>query len=240
MRTYNFGLSWSRKKGVEMSLTLGRSEKIYFSLIFIVILGICSCSITAFKIVDLGFLKLPASNIYLSFLTFPIMDIITEIWGREAAKRAIIITFLAQIGFTLLLTSSLYLPPSTNWALQESYEALVGGTSRVLAASMVAYFCAQVTDVYIYAFLKGITKGKYIWLRNNISTMVAQFINSSLFITITFWGSDQIYDLIFGSILMKTAFALIDTPFVYAGIYLVRRGLGFYSQNRERIYSVES
>lgn len=86
---------------------------------------------------------------------------------------------------------------------------------------MVAFFTSQIWDVVVYDKLKSLTKGRFIVLRNNVSTFSSQLLNSALFITIAFYGEQPVGPLVFGSILLKWLIAAIDTPLVYLGVRLI-------------------
>ena len=90
---------------------------------------------------------------------------------------------------------------------------------------MVAFITSQIWDVVVYDKLKVLTKGRYLLLRNNVSTSTSQLLNSALFITIAFYGSRPVGPLIFGSMLLKWAIAAIDTPFVYWGVRWIDNAL---------------
>jgi uncharacterized integral membrane protein (TIGR00697 family) len=66
-------------------------------------------------------------------------------------------------------------------------------------------------------------------LRNTASTVVSQFIDTLIFITIAFYGTMPVFPLIKGQYFIKVLIAVLDTPFVYLVVLLIRRG-----------YSVES
>lgn len=206
-------------------MQFSREQKIYLLLNFVVIIGLCTSAITAAKTVDLGFV-FPCSNIFFSLLTFPITDIISEIWGKEYAKKTVWISFFGQTLFVLFIQGSIFLPSASFGVSQEAYETILGVGPRILLASLIAYITSQIWDVVVYDKLKSLTSGRYIWLRNNISTFTSQFINSSLFIFIAFYGTQPVLQLIFGSILLKWFIALIDTPLVYLGIHYIRNKLG--------------
>jgi hypothetical protein len=73
--------------------------------------------------------------------------------------------------------------------------------------------------------LKRLTTERYLWLRNNVSTIVSQLLDSVVFITIAFYGVMPLVPLILGQWVVKVAIALLDTPLVYLLVYLVRRRL---------------
>jgi len=103
-----------------------------------------------------------------------------------------------------------------------------------IAASMIAYFAAQTTDVQVFHFLKKKTKGRRLWIRNNGSTMLSQLIDSVCVISITYFltrsiplpeGKSELEGLItlIGySYIFKLVFAALDTPIFYFGVKYLR------------------
>ena len=82
---------------------------------------------------------------------------------------------------------------------------------------------SQHLDVWIFHKLKQITNGKHLWLRNNLSTLTSQFIDTTIFITISFYGVFPILPAIFGQYLIKVIIALLDTPIVYLAVLTIRK-----------------
>ncbi|GEM_PF-19866 len=110
-----------------------------------------------------------------------------------------------------------------------------GGTFRAILASMVAYLCAQWFDIQIFHFWKRVTKGKHLWLRNNGSTILSQFLDTTLVVTILFLGSEneaRIPAMILAGWKFKALVALADTPFFYLGVWTCRR-LGLAPPGKE-------
>lgn len=96
---------------------------------------------------------------------------------------------------------------------------------------MFAYLIAQSVDVRLYHFWKNLTDGKYLWLRNNGSTMVSQLVDSTAILSILYLTGNlgdsvttlgALAILILNSYLFKFFFALFDTPILYAGVWLFR------------------
>jgi len=206
-------------------VTFTKEQKIYCGLNAVIIVAMCASAITASKIIRVGEFVFPCSNIIFSLLSFPVTDIISEIWGSKDAKRTVWISFSAQAFFVLLVQGSVFLPGALTWGNQEAYQLVLGSGPRIVVASMVAFFTAQFWDVVVYEKLKSLTKGRFIVLRNNVSTFSSQLLNSSLFITIAFYGEQPVAPLIFGSILLKWVIAALDTPLVYLGVRLIDRAL---------------
>jgi len=164
-------------------------------------------------------------------ITFPITDIIDEIYGKKLASYFVWAGFIANIVSLVLIWLGYAMPP-----LQPSMQTLYSGAfvpmTRIVFASMIAYLISQNHDVWAFMFWRKKTNGKWLWLRNNASTMVSQLIDTVIFITIAFYGvvpTNILLTMIGSQYLWKVIVALCDTPFVYAGVYILRRSTGrFY------------
>ena len=109
----------------------------------------------------------------------------------------------------------------------ELFSTVFGSTVIAVFASMLSYLFAQYVDIHIYHFWKGLTKGKMLWLRNNFSTFFSQFLDTFTIIlllclsNVLMW--DQFLGLLISGFVFKVAVAVIDTPFLYLGVYLFRK-----------------
>lgn len=184
--------------------------------------GMCLCAFTGSLKVHLSFyeysITFPAANIIFALMTFPATDILAEVYGRRAAQQAVWVGYASQ-AITILTIQLLLLLPGDTAVL-----APFGGTGiRVFLASSIAYLAAQFWDVFAFETIKErITGPSHLWLRNNLSTMSSQIINSTIFISIVF-GIQQVPEMLAGSIVVKCTAAIIDTPFVYLGCHLLRK-----------------
>ena len=118
------------------------------------------------------------------------------------------------------------LPSATFWNDQQSYDQILGAVPRIVIASMVAYLVSQNHDVLAFEMWKKVTGGKFLWFRNNASTVVSQGIDTTIFILIAFVGIysfDDILNMIWITYLIKIVVAIIDTPLVYILVNIVRR-----------------
>jgi len=117
------------------------------------------------------------------------------------------------------------LPAADFWKGQSSFENVFDSTLRLTIAGLVAYLLSQFHDVWAFNFWKKLTKGKYLWLRNNASTIVSQAIDAVVFMTIAYYGVFPVIPLIIGQYTGKLVLAILDTPVVYGIVYLARRNL---------------
>jgi uncharacterized integral membrane protein (TIGR00697 family) len=114
--------------------------------------------------------------------------------------------------------------PNPTWDLQPQYAAVFGSSLRMTLASVLSFFISQTFDVAAFDFWKNKTKGKHLWLRNNLSTMTSQFVDTTIFMFLAFYQMTPkftvpvIFSMIIPYWLFKVAFALLDTPLCYLGV----------------------
>ncbi|MFH1770159.1 MAG: queuosine precursor transporter [archaeon] len=162
-------------------------------------------------------------------ILFLITDIVAEVHGKKKAKSFVYIA-LVIMAFALLMTYiSIIMPANATWGNQEAYASIFGATLRMTFASIIAFMLSQFHDVWAFDFLKQKTKGKHLWLRNNVSTIVSQFIDTTIFMFLAFYMVAPkftfmfIVSLIIPYWLLKVVLAIIDTPFVYAGVKWLKK-----------------
>ena len=107
------------------------------------------------------------------------------------------------------------------------YEFMIGN----VIASMIAYLIAQSVDVRLFHFWKSLTKGKHLWLRNNLSTVVSQLVDTTAIMTVLYYANNlgstiqsisDLVGLIFASYIFKVLVALFDTPLFYLGVWALK------------------
>ena len=200
-----------------------REEKAYIILIAIFVGGLVIAGVLASKIVYIAGLIVPG-GVFAYSLTFPITDIICEVLGKKRGKYVVFSGFITLLVVLALIRLTLIFPKASFWTGEEAFTKILGGTSRIIIASFIAYLVSQYHDVWAFHFWRKVTKGKHLWLRNNASTFVSQFIDTVVFITIAFYGVMPVFTLIKGQYIIKLLIALLDTPIVYFGVWLIRRG----------------
>lgn len=154
--------------------------------------------------------------------TFLITDIIGEIYGKEYSKKAVITGFFANIVAVIsILVAINWTPaPFVKEDFLHAFNNILGFAPRIVLASMIAYLISQTHDVYAFHFWKDKMQGKYLWFRNNASTIVSQAIDTVIFITLAFYGlpgitNEVLVSMMFGQYVLKVFIALFDTPFIY-------------------------
>jgi uncharacterized integral membrane protein (TIGR00697 family) len=167
-------------------------------------------------------------GIFLYPLTFLLSDLVTEFYGKSSAHFMAVVSICVSFIATLLLCVSDALPALSWSPVNDAVFHQVFGVFWVaLFASLIAMYSAQTVDIIIYSALKKATNSKHLWLRNNVSTICAQFIDT-LCVTIIMasfkivpW--DKVYILMLSSMSFKVIAALLDTPFCYLGCYLIKK-----------------
>jgi len=182
-------------------------------------------NIIAVKIISIGGWFVPAGVIAYP-LTFLFTDVIAELYGRKIASRIVWVGFGASVLMVILVFGGKLLPPAPFWEGQSAYESTLSMVPRITAASMVAYLMSQHHDVFAFHFWRQKTKGRFLWLRNNASTMVSQVVDTGAFITIAFWGTvstDALTNMLLSQYIIKLVIAAFDTPFCYLLVGLLRK-----------------
>lgn len=171
-------------------------------------------------IVSVGILPYP--------ITFLITDLISEIYGKKRANQVVIAGIFASLFSVLIVYVANAVPAFAHSPVDDStFTHVFGRTILAVGASMTAYLFAQFIDIQIYHFWKRYTKGKHLWLRNNFSTFLSQFIDtfSVVFLLCFFeilpWNMFK--GLIISGFLFKVIIAICDTPFLYLGVYLFKK-----------------
>ena len=161
-------------------------------------------------------------------ITFLITDLISEIYGKKRANAIVTVGIFASIFSILIIYVANSVPAiEASPVSNELFSTVFGSTVIAVFASMLSYLFAQYVDIHIYHFWKGLTKGKMLWLRNNFSTFFSQFLDTFTIIlllclsNVLMW--DQFLGLLLSGFIFKVAIALIDTPFLYLGVYMFRK-----------------
>lgn len=187
---------------------------IFWNCLFITCLVIAN--ILGAKLVAFGNFVVPSAVVAYAF-TFLCTDVIGELYGKEEANETVKRGLLFQIFSTILIFGAIKLPIAPFMQeFQEIFEKVLSNSFRMTIASLIGYYIAQANDVYVFHKLKEISNGKHKWLRNNASTVCSQFIDTSVFITIAFWGVvPDLFVVIYSQFFIKMILALLDTPFFY-------------------------
>lgn len=162
--------------------------------------------------------------IFLIPLIFSINDVVIEVWGKKTAKTLYRIGLVAIIGLALFSFFATRLPTSQLFSGNEvAYDAIFGMTTRIALASIVAFWVSDFLDILIFSRLRArITN---LGVRSNVSNILAQFIDTSIFAYLAFFTGNHamIWGIILPYWILKSGMSFITTPFVYAGVKWARK-----------------
>lgn len=242
---------------VDPALLAERRERV-----FLVLAGIFICAMTMLNILGITrFIQLGPMQLAVGVLPYPITflctDLICELYGKRRANFMVTL----GLGLNFFILAFIYvgnlvppvgpesLPPWQMMQLAapvglpngsvveqqvELYQLIYATTSGAVFASMMAYIAAQYCDVQLFHFWKRVTRGKYLWVRNNFSTMISQLVDSFMVVLVTFgavylageMSTEALLTLMFSNYLFKFCVAVLDTGPFYLGVIQLRKYLG--------------
>ncbi|HEY3431518.1 MAG TPA: queuosine precursor transporter [Rhodocyclaceae bacterium] len=166
-------------------------------------------------------------------LFFPISyifgDILTEVYGYGRDRRVVWAGFAALAFASFMSAVVLALPAAAddfNRAYQDHLVAVFGNTPRIVAGSMIAFFCGTFANSYVLAKMKIATQGKWLWSRTIGSTLIGEAVDSGLFYVIAFyglWPDEQVLKVALAQYLLKTSWEVVMTPVTYKVVNFLKR-----------------
>ena len=150
--------------------------------------------------------------------TFLTTDILTERFGAKEAKKGVFIGMFATLVFIGASQICLLYVPSVIDYAHDSMKLLFGLNLRISISSVIMYFIANMADVYLYELLREKMNGKYMWLRNNVSTIACNCLENFLFMFGAFYGIFNPKDIMIMAIstsIVEAIAGVCDTPFLY-------------------------
>ena len=193
-------------------------------LLACIVLAILLSNLQGPKLTTIFGLQTSLGVIFYSGIFFA-TDLLSEKYGRMQANRAVIIGFAVSVITVLMLSIALEFQPTTDPEtaalsrdIQDSFATILNFTPRFVFGSLFAYLIGQTFDVWFFHFIKKRTHGRHLWLRNNLSTMTSQIIDTLLYSLVVWWGVVELSTAIQLGIVkygFKLAIAAFDTPFIY-------------------------
>jgi len=180
------------------------------------------------KFVNVFGLTVPAGTLAYPF-TFLATDLICELYGKKRAQVLVWVGFAMNFFMLGLMMLGHYLKDASGVSgATSTFESVYGFMIGNVIASMFAYLVAQSVDVKLFHFWKNLTKGKYLWVRNNLSTVVSQLVDTTAILSVLYFANNlggnirtiaDLVNLIIASYLFKFFIALFDTPLFYIGVW---------------------
>jgi uncharacterized integral membrane protein (TIGR00697 family) len=216
-----------------MQATTQRSYRYFdFVMVAFVIVLICSNLIGPAKIAQVNLPVIGAFTFGAGVLFFPISyvfgDILTEVYGYARARQVIWAGFAGLAFASLMASIVVALPPAPFWPHQSAYEVAFGSTWRIVAASMVAYFCGEFVNSFVLAKMKIATAGRWLWMRTIGSTVAGEAVDSALFYPLAFYATGIIPDdklplVMLAQFVTKVGVEIIFTPLTYKIVNALKR-----------------
>ena len=173
-------------------------------------------------------ITLPAAVILFP-VTYILGDVFTEVYGFRKARGIIWLGFACSFFAVLIYLVTIALPHPGYWENQEAYATVMGTTPRVAVASFAGYLFGEFSNSFVLSKLKVKSKGRNLWMRTILSTVVGEGLDSVIFITISFWGTMDnavILNMILFQYLFKVGYEVLFTPVTYAVVKAVKKAEG--------------
>ena len=211
--------------------------RLYPAVVAVFSVALVVSNIIAVKLVDAFGLTLPAAVILFP-LTYIFGDILTEVYGYARARQAIWIGFAANALAVLAIWIGGLLPPAAIWTAgayespaeaQLAYRAILGFSPRLLAASFCAYLFGEFLNSFVLARLKIATRGRFLWLRTMVSTLIGQGVDSAIFLSLAFAGllpTPALLAAIVAQWLVKSGYEALATPLTYLAVNTLKKAEG--------------
>jgi len=164
-------------------------------------------------------------------LFFPISyffgDVLTEVYGYARDRRVVWSGFAALTFASLMAVVIVHLPPAQFWrANQPAVETIFGNTPRIIAASIIAFWCGSFVNSYVLAKMKVLTRGRWLWTRTIGSTACGELVDSGLFYSIAFlglWSTSELLTVMLTQYVLKTTWEILATPLTYKLVGALKR-----------------
>lgn len=212
-------------------MTFTRSQKLFFIMGALFIADALIAEVVAPKSI-MVFGRVMSSGVLMWPLVFILTDLINEYYGRNGVK------FITFVGMGLI--AYLFLAVSVNgwipaepgsWVNDAMYQRVFGSSLWIMGGSIAAFMVSQLVDVTVFHFIRRRTRSRFLWLRATGSTVVSQFIDTFVVLFIAFYLSgfkplNETMGMAINQYVYKFGIAILATPLVYAGHYLIDRYLG--------------
>jgi len=230
-----------------MSATPGPRSYRYYDFVmaaFVTVL-ICSNFIGAAKQATVDLPLLGTITFGAGVLFFPISyifgDILTEVYGYGRDRRVVWVGFAGLAFASFMAWVVVSLPPAGSdfmKSYQANLEGVFGNSWRIALGSMIAFWCGSFANSYVLAKMKIWTAGKWLWTRTIGSTVIGEFVDSSLFYFIAFygiWATGDLMKIVVAQYILKTSWEIVMTPVTYKVVAYLKRAENedYYDRNTD-------
>ncbi len=206
-----------------------REKKVYSGIFVVISMIYITCllisNLIAGKLWAIGSITLPAAVILFP-ITYILGDVFTEVYGFASTRTVIWSGFACSFFAVLVYSLTVILPHPSFWEGQEAFATVLGTTWRIALASFAGYLFGEFSNSMILSKLKVKTKGKNLWLRTILSTIVGELFDSVIFITIAFVGTVEtsaLLQMILVQYIFKVLYEALFTPVTYAAVRFIKK-----------------
>ena len=187
-------------------------------------ISVIIANIQVTKTIELFGMEATLGNIVYA-TSFLATDILSEFYSDKDAKKSIKFGFFSLIVMTVMMQLALFFKPAPSDMVQSSLRTIFSLMPRIVAGSLLAFFLSSYHDIWAYRHWKNLNKPLFV--RNNLSTLVSQLIDTTVFSLIAFYGiftGEVLLEIMLSTLVFKWIVALCDTPLIYLARKWVRDG----------------
>lgn len=205
-----------------------RNFRYYDILVHIFVVVLLISNLVGSKISAIGPFRISGAQLLFP-ITYIFGDVFTEVYGYSGSRRAIWIGFFASGLMALMGLVTVHIPPAPDWPNQHAFEVVFNFVPRMVAASLVAFWCGEFANSYTLARMKLLTEGRWLWTRTVGSTVVGQAVDTTIVMFLAFAGTvdnRSILILIGSGYLGKVLYEVLATPLTYLVVNFLKRSEG--------------
>lgn len=205
-----------------------RNFRYYDILVHVFVVVLLISNLVGSKICAIGPFRISGAELLFP-ITYIFGDVFTEVYGYSGSRRAIWIGFFASGLMALMGLVTVHMPPDPAWPNQHAFEVVFDFVPRLVAASLIAFWCGEFANSYVMAKMKLLTEGRWLWTRTVGSTVVGQAVDTTILMFLAFGGTrtfPNLLVLIGSSYLGKVVYEVIATPLTYAIVNFLKRSEG--------------
>ena len=205
-----------------------RNFRYYDILVHIFVVVLLISNLVGSKICAIGPFRISGAQLLFP-ITYIFGDVFTEVYGYSGSRRAIWIGFFASGLLALMGLVTVHIPPAPDWPNQRAFEIVFNFVPRMVAASLIAFWCGEFANSYTLARMKLLTDGRWLWTRTVGSTIVGQAVDTTIVMFLAFGGTlgtKSILVLIGSGYLGKVVYEVLATPLTYLVVNFLKRSEG--------------
>jgi len=203
----------------------------YYDLVMAAFVTVLLCAnligaAKACQVTVLGFRYTFTAGVLFFPISYIFGDVLTEVYGYARARKVVWAGFSALIFAAFMTFVVIRFPPAPGWEGQPAIESVFGSTWRIVAASLVAYFCGEFCNSYVLAKMKIRTGGRFLWMRTIGSTILGEGVDSLIFYPAAFlgvWPRELVLQVMVGNYLAKVGWEVVNTPITYRVVNFLKR-----------------